>query len=505
MAISTRGSALAIKKETTEGTPVPPAADADFVALQDFAITPSFNLLENAERLNSLASAAPSLGIEEPAVALSHYWRGSGVEGQAPNYGELLEAAFGTETVQSTERTTTAGSTTTVVELAAGGSDYALGRPLLLKDPTNGRSVRFVTSVASDSLTLGFALDNAPATGVNCGKHVVYEPANSGHPSLTFWHYIGDQADGALEMVAGGRTTSLSVSAPAGEFINVTYGCEGISYSLDPITIGATNKFLDFTSDNGTFAVSIEEKTYKDPKDVAEALQAAMSDADPAETFSVSYSGGAAADGKYTISTSTSTVLSLLWNTGANAANTIGATLGYSTAADDTGATSYEADNAQDWSTSTLTPTFDSAEPLVAKSNEVFIGDQADNVCFEASEVTITMDTPKTNIESVCAESGVSGSIINARAVTVEITALLEEYRVEEFHRFQKNQTTRFQYTGGEKTGGNWIEGKTVAAYGHTMKISDYSITSEENLATVNFTLTGFATGPSGEFFMAQL
>ena len=197
--------------------------------------------------------------------------------------------------------------------------------------------------------------------------------------------------------------------------------------------------------------------------------------------------------------------MSLLWDTGTNNANTIGDILGYDTSADDTGSTSYLADNPKDWSTGALTPTFDSAEPLVAKDNIVFIGDQDDNVCFEASVIAVTIDTPKTNIESVCSESGVSGSIINSRAVTVAVTALVEEYRVEEFHRFHKNTTTRFQFNAGEKVGGNFVEGKSVSAYGHTMKISEFSITSEEDLATVNFTLTGFATGPDGEFFIAQL
>ena len=96
MALQTRNSALAVMKEVTEGTPVAPSASSDYVALQDdFSMSPSFNVLANAELKASIGTAKPILGSENPTASFSHYLRSSGVEGQAPNFGTMLEAAYG--------------------------------------------------------------------------------------------------------------------------------------------------------------------------------------------------------------------------------------------------------------------------------------------------------------------------------------------------------------------------------------------------------------------------
>lgn len=505
MSISTRASALAITVESTEGTPVEPSAGSEFIALQDdFAMEGLQDELENAERLNSLGSAKGDKGQENPTVSMSHYWRGSGVEGQAPNYAPLIKAAFGSETAVATERDTVAGSTTTTVEVDAGeGTEFPLGRALLIKDGTNGRTVRFSTGASADTVGLGFNLDTAPAAGVNLGKPVYWSPANEGHPTLNFWHYIGNSSTGAIETMAGARISSFTLSADANNYINISYSAEGTGYYFDPITVAATDRYLDFTSDNGTFAALIAAKTYKDPHELASALQTAMNDADPLETFTVSYGN---TTGKFTIASSTSTVLELLWNTGTNAANTVGDKIGFATGADDTGATSYESDNAQDYS-SPVTPSYDSADPLVAKSNEVMIGDADDNVCFSATSVSISMNTPVKAITDMCADSGKSGSVINAREVTIEVSGYLDSFDADKARRFRENSDTRFQWVAGQKTGGNWQEGKTVAAYAHTAVMSSAPVISDdEGIAAVSFSLKTYVNASGdGEFFMAQL
>lgn len=504
MAISTRSDAFAVKEETTEGVPVAPAAATDFIALQDdLAITPAFDDLENAERLNSLGNAKSIRGLENPSTTTSHYARGSGTAGTAPNWHLFPKSIFGSETSGLTERDVVSATTTQITYDAGEGLEFPKGRPQLIKDAVNGYSVRWSNGFTGDVVDLNFALDSAPAAGVETGDPVYWSPANSGHPTLTLWHYIGNLASGGQEMTAGNRITSMSLSADAAGLINASYTAEGISYHFDPITITATNKFLDFTSDNVTDEpVSVAEKTYKDPHDLAEALASGLNTADPLETYTVSYSDST---GKFTIATSTSTVLSLLWSTGTNAANTIGAALGFSTAADDTGATSYEADDAKDWS-APFTPSFDDADPNVAKANTVFLGDQTDNVCFEASSISVDMSVPKTDILSVCAESGKSGSIPNEREVTISLTALLENYDADAFHRFHSNTDTQFMWTWGEKIGGNWVEGKTMSCWSGSATISSFEVTSEDNLATLNVELSTFVNSDGdGEFYLGQL
>ena len=188
-----KATVLATKKETTEGTLVLPTTGADFVPMQpDASIKPNIESLSNDEIRSSIGLAKPIQGLESPEASFSLYLKHSGVEGQAPNYGELLEAVFGSTTVQSTERTLTTGSTTSVVNLAAGGSDYARGKAILLKDATNNFQIRPVHSVSTNALTLGFNLSVAPLTGTTCGKFVNFSPANDSHPSISVTKYNGN-------------------------------------------------------------------------------------------------------------------------------------------------------------------------------------------------------------------------------------------------------------------------------------------------------------------------
>lgn len=488
MAIQTRTNRLAVLVESTEGTPVAPSTGTDFIAVQeDLAVGLEIENLDNAELTGSLGPAKSILGLESPTVSFSHYLRHSGTEGTAPGYGDLLQAGMGTEDDAGVEHNTVGGSTTTVINVDTGeGATYQKGQPLLIKDSTNGFSVRHVQSISSDALTLNFAVGTAPGTGVDLGEAITYLPADSSHQTLTIWNYVGN--GGAIQMVAGCRVVDISVTMDAGQLINAAYSLEGIEGYYNPIVIAAADRFLDFTDDNGTFAASITAQTYKSPHALASALQTAMNTVQTAETHTVTYNDS---DGKYTIATSTSALLSLLWNTGSNAANTVGDQIGFSVAADDTGSTSYEGDNAIDLS-SPATPSFDSADPLVAKDMRVYLGDQADNVCLDASSVSFTLGTPKTDILSVCAASGKSGSIISERTAEVELTALVEQYDADKFRRFVNNTETRFQATGGQKSGGNWTAGTVVSIALLSATVTAFEVTDEDGLATVNLTLAAF-------------
>jgi len=498
MAIQTRSSVMAITVESTEGTPVVPSAATDFVAMQDdFSMEPAFNELENAELKNSLGSAKTILGLEQPTASFSHYLRHSGVEGQAPNFGNLLEASLGAESVAGAEYDTVAASTTSVINVDAGeGATFQKGEALLVKDATNGYSIRPIHSISTDALTLGFNLSSAPASGVNLGQAVTYYPANSGHQSLSLWAYRGN--GGATELMAGSRVTEAAISITAGELINCSYSLEGISYYFNPINITASDIYIDWTDDQGTFAATVTAKVYKDPKELAEALQTAMN-AQTTETITVTYSDST---GKFTIA-ATGAVFSLLWNTGGNTANTIGDKIGFTVSADDTGALTYTSDNAISFAAA-YTPSYDSSDPLVAKNNEAFLGDAEDNVCFGASSVNVTISTPKRNIESICAESGVSGSIINAREVTVSVTALLSEYDVDKFYRFRNNSETRFMYNFGTKSGGNWVAGKCGCIYLPTCTITSYNLADSDGLITLEMDLRTYVNDSGeGEAFIS--
>jgi len=499
MAESTRNRRVAIKVETTEGTPVAPTAATDYIASQDdFAMEPAFENLDNAEIRASIGPSKSIVGLENPTASFSHYLRHSGVEGQAPNYSDLVQAVFGAEEVEGTEYDTVAGSTTTVVNVDSGeGVNFQRGQPLLIKDGANGYSIRPIQSISTDALTLGFALSSAPASGVDLGKAVLYYPANEDHQTLTLWHYVGN--GGAVEMMAGSRIVDMSVSASAGELINANYSLEGIAYYWDPIEIESTDTYLDFTDDDSTYAAQISAKFYKDPHQLAAALTTAMNATGTTQTHAVTYNNST---GKFNIANTTGSTLSLLWNTGGNAANTVGDKIGFSVAADDTGATDYDSDNAQSYA-SPQTPSFDDADPLVAKNQVVFVGDQGDNVCFKPSTVDISISTPKANINDICAESGRSGSVITERAVTVSVTALLEQYDADKFRRMRENSDTRFMYSFGSKSGGNWEAGKCGCFYIPTATVSAMSLEDQDGLVAMSLDLTAYVDNDgNGEIYL---
>ncbi len=492
----TKGSRMAIVTEVTEGTPVSPTLATQYIALQDgFDMEPAFDTLDNAELTGSIGKAKPVLGLENPTASLSHYIRHSGVEGQEPNFGRLIEGAFGSKSVNATEYNTNAGSTAgtalvagTIAHDAGQGQFFERGEAYLIKDGVNGYSIRNVLSVATDTATLNFNLAVAPAANVNLGKAVLYKPGVA-FPTFSMWDYRGNGA--AVQLMAGAKVTELSVEANAGEFINGSFTLEGLSYYFDPVELTSSNNKLDFndgTDKNATIAVGF----YKDPIELADAVASAM-DTLSSDTITCTYSSST---GKFTIATNGVT-LSLEWNTGTNTAQTIGGKLGFITASDDTGSTSYTSDNALTLS-SPQTPTFDAADPLVAKNNEVFLGDFADISCFCASTLTLTITNEKTDVLCVCAESGKQESVVTGREVTLELTASLSQYEADKFHRFHTNQTTAFAYNFGEKVGGNWVAGKCGNIYLPNATISAFKVEDQDGIVSLSMTLSAFVDSTGG-------
>lgn len=497
---SSKSSVLAIMPEVTEGTPVAPSGASDFLTLQpDATLSPSFELLENDELRSSIGKAKGIQGFERPEMSFSHYLKHSGTEGQAPEFNELLQAVFGNETVNGTQRTTTTSSTTSLIKLGAGGSDFSRGFAVLVKDGTNGYSIRPIHSVSTNDLTPGFNLTAAPATGIGVGKCVNYTPANSAHQSLTAWMY---RANGqATEMISGAKVTEFGFSANAGELINANFSMTGTKYYFNPITIASTDQYLDFTDDDGTFAASVTAKVYRTPHELATAITDAMNSASPGETHTCTYSN---TTGKFTI-LCTGTVLSLLWNTGTNTANTIGDKIGFSVAADDSGTaatTGYTSDNAQTY-TAPYTPSYDSSDPITAKYQEVLLGDSTDSTCFEAASINFTMSNERSEVKSICAESGINSIIITGREVTISISALLDKYKAGEMNRFANNTETRFCYNFGPKSGGNWVAGKCGSLYIPTCTVTSFTLTDLDSVVGLELELKAFVdSSGNGEVYL---
>lgn len=505
MAESTRKTRVAIVEESVEGTLKAPSSANEYVAVQDgLTLTPAFETLENAEFKASIAASKTILGLESPEGSLSHYCYHSGTEGAEPEIDLLMKGVMGAKSVASTEYDTVASSTAgtaaaaAVVKVDTGeGATFERGEALLIKDSSNGYSIRPIESISGNDLTLGFNLPGAPASGVNLGKAVLYKPADDGHPTLSIWDYRGNGA--VVQAMAGARVSEMTFEASAGELINMSFSMNGSSFYWDPIEITSADRFIDFTDDDGTFAASIPAKFYRDPHELATALQDAMNNTASTEVYTVTYVDST---GKFNIKC-TGTVLSLLWNTGTNAANTIGDKIGFLTAANDTGTaatTGYTSDNAYTL-TSPQTPSLDGQDPVAAKNHDVYLGDFADNVCFHPSSVSMTVSNEIVDVPSICQESGIKEKVINSRSVSVEIQATLDPYEAEKFRRFRNNEETRFMYAGGVKSGGNWVAGKCFCVYIPKCTISSIEVIDADGVVALTMTLSGYTSSGEGEVF----
>lgn len=387
------------------------------------------------------------------------------------------------------ERVTDAGSTTTNIVTTAACAEILAGSAVLVQDGTNGYSLRGVSSKPSTTeIEPNFALPGAPAAGVALGKCVSWIPVNSGHPLLSFWLYHAN--GGATSAMAGGQVTSMDLSLQVGQILNMAFNAGGTQYMFNPILIGATNKFLDFTDDGGTEAVSVPEGWYRSPIELATALQDAMNAASD-EEFTVTYNSYGANKGKFTIATSTSTVLSLLWQSGANTANSIGTTLGFLVAANDTGATSYNSDNVQSYADA-QTPSLDDSEPLVAKDMEVLFGDQSNfqSLCVQTMDGNIGNTVQ--DVECLNAQSGVDSKVVQGRTNSFDMVVVMEQHEVDFFDRFVNNRDAKFQFSWGAKAGGNWIPGRSGIIWSEKVKISATTVGDNNGIVTRIVTIAAY-------------
>lgn len=500
MVLQTRKSVFAVVTESAENTPVAPSAATQFIAVQEgFSLAPGFSVLTNAEMKPTIGRSKDIKGLETPTFSMSHYMRSSGVEGTEAGFAPLLKCALGASSTTNTEYNTVSSSTTTVVNVDTGeGASYEAGEALLIKN-TNGdaHEIRNIASIATDALTLAQALDNAPATGVNLGKAQLYKGVtDNSHPSLSMWAYIAN--GGATELMAGSKVSSLSISATAGEFVNASFSIDGSSFYYNPLEVTSSNEKIDFNEGAAEITATLPIRWYKDPYELAEAVEDAMNLVATA-TITVTYDDSTR---KFTIASDGGT-FQLTWAGGTNTASSAKTLLGF-TSADDTGAVSYASDTALTFAAS-YTPNYDEAEPLVAKGNEVLFGTSTEVSCFDAKSVTFNLANTLADIPELCSESGSAGKIVGERVVSVDIVAYLSTGQAEEFKRYRKSDELIFTWNFGEKTAGNWVAGKTVNVHCPKVVINSFELADDGGVVVMNMSLMAFSDEGEAEVFVNTL
>lgn len=502
MAELQRASAFALVPEVTVGEIVSPTLGSQFVPLREgFAQSSTLEEITNDELVNDIGASKSLTGLESPEGSHPAYLKHSEVEGQAPEVAILYKSAFGDQVDNATEYNTVAGSTAgtsaarAVVNVDAGeGAQFNIGQALLIKDGTNGYAVRNVHSIATDALSLNFNLDNAPGVGVNLGKANLFRPVATGHPSFSAWLYGAN--GGYKQAIAGCRTSEITMTLPAGAQAELAFSYQGIETYFNPVEVTASTSYIDFEDDGGVKSVQLDVGIFKTPIAFAAHAQSKLA-ATSVDVITVVYNNQT---GKY-LFTSDGTTFELQWNTGANTANSAATLFGDTTAADRTGATTYTSTNEIDLSTP-VSPTFDEATNIVVKGAQFFIGDFYENICREASEVSITIGTPQEAVLSICSDTGVSERLINAREVTVNATMVLQRYESSLFDKFVNNKDAVIMINaGGKDSGGNWEPGKVVNIYIPQSTITQHE-TGGDTIVEVTLSAKGYISSNRKDVYL---
>lgn len=497
MAFQTKSSVLAIIKEVTEGTLVQPSAGSQFTVLREgFTVQGALETVSSDELVNDIGASKSFSSKETPTASIPKYFKHSGIEGQAPDYGLLIESAMGSVTVNATEYDTDSGSIAgdrdnrAYLQMPAGeAANFEVGQALLIKHGSANFEIRNIQSIdtGADRLFLNFNLDTAPALATNLGKAIFYQAQATGHPTYSVHHFqASDSSSGFHQALAGCRTTSMAIAFPVNELATIDFDIEGIKYYFDPMTVTASNKYVDFTDDGGTKSIALTEGTYDHPSELAAALAERLSLAS-VNTISVYYDAS-----KFTFG-SDGTTFELNWATGTNTANSAATLLGFDGGSDDTGSTTYTSDNAQTWGPS-VAPEYDDQTPTIVKSNEFFFGDYFNKVCRSGSNVSLTVSTPKTDVDDYCAVSGVSESIVLERTAELTATLTFKKDEIDGFYNLLKNRDVALAFNHGPKSGGNWEAGKCVNVYMAKATITANTIADTDGLVIVEMTASGFVT-----------
>lgn len=497
-AIVTRTSSVAFKEEVTQNTLISPAA-GDFVAVREgMTVSQEVEQLATDEMVNNLGNSKPYRGMQKPKGSFPKYLRHSGVEGTAPEYSVLIKSAMGTQTTNATEYDTIAGSTAgtslvrgTLVVDSGEGSNFIAGQAVLIKDTTNGYSIRNVRSISTDTLSLNCNTSSATPTLMNLGKAIHFSPAKSGHVSFSAHHFGARAASGFYEAISGCRTTNMNIDFTANNLAEINFDFEGMQYYYNPITVSSSNNKIDFDDDAGTTdsTATLTSKVYRSPHELAAEVatqMTAQSVGDGNDTISCSYSD---TTGKFTISTSGS-LLSLNFSSGANTANTAATILGFATS-DQTSATTYTSGTAQTYNPA-VTPTYDSSDSLVIRDAELLIGDFDQITSRKCLKASFSVSTPKVDVPDVTATIGISETLQTNREVSFTADLLLQSHEAGLFEKMMANTSTSLMFNAGPKVSGNWVAGKCVNIYLANCVISSHVLENNNGYMIVKIEAKAF-------------
>lgn len=235
-----QNTVIYIKEEVTEGTHVAPASGSDAILpLADgVELTPSRELIDRNVLNGSIGKNTSRKGMKSVSGNISVEFKAQGTEGQAPEYGLLIESALGNVRTGATQTSTT-GNTSSVIEFGA-APNFAVGDIVMIKE-AGSYHISPVSSVDVDSITLLRAASGAFSDGVVVAAVSTYYPANSGHKAISVTKYVEDSIE---EKGTGCKITSMALSNfSVGQIAQLDFGMEGLTYARSVNASGLSESF----------------------------------------------------------------------------------------------------------------------------------------------------------------------------------------------------------------------------------------------------------------------
>ncbi len=520
-AIPTRGKVAAVIGKKEESALLEPTLGKHFVSVQsDFTITPNFETTENLEIRDDIMAAKPVISGENPSGTFSHYLTGSGVEGEETEYAPMVESCLGGKRIITTEHTTIAGSTVSYLNVSdAALADYAKGDAVLVKDEVNGWSMRPVKNrdLTNKRLELAFDLEEAPAAGVKLGLHLTYYPTTSLQPVFDVWEFFS--AGSGNQNVANCRVTSMSMTADANGQINSTFSFEGTDYRMNQnyeatwdLQAGLNTVVVAYgTSLGDSVNLVLANKIYTSGEELATELQTKLRalTGPSLSTLTVSYSedvrkfrflnaSGYAFD--FAATASDDGMAKLLGFDEDKRTDTAVAGAGLvSKRAAKPSTLNYKI-------YLPLKPAYDGQPPVIAKDQRLFLGENDNNVCLDATSVSLTINTPTTTIYSICAENAIFAKLLASRDATLTVSAILQDDDQRFFSQFKNGDTVPFAFMGGQKRDRRWVAGNVFTIYGSEAVINSFSLAESDGIYTLDMELLCYSPGDgSGSIFISYL
>lgn len=225
---------VAVTEEITEGTYQAPA-DSDFVTvLEDgLELNGTKESLERNILGTGLTKAQPRTANREVSGTVPCEFKSGNTEGDAPEYGIMVESSLGDKRSSASSVTSETGHTTTQINIGdADISNFKVGDIALIKE-AGAFHLSPITvvdeSIGAAFITILIAGDSAFSDNVEIANFTTYFAADTGHPTFSVTKYIEDniKTEGL-----GCRTTSMSVeNFSANQLASWSFGVQGLDFN----------------------------------------------------------------------------------------------------------------------------------------------------------------------------------------------------------------------------------------------------------------------------------